>query len=587
MTTTLRSIIGGMFILCFASVSYAEKLSVVITGNTHGVLYPSSGENRRSDGGAARRNAMIKEIVSAEKNCIVVDTGEGFAGGMFDPISQNQQLDMKRSQLLLQTMKIAGYDAYALGEAELNFGPETLSAWQREFSVPILSCNIALAGVRPYIVKETGPFKVGIIGVSPEGMGMKYKLSETPFVEAVAQSIREARKQGATVIVVLSNLNEEKNAKLLKETEGIDVIAGGMPVPGANYYKKENNTYVVKPFPGESRVIRADMQMDKGRVRAVSFNQLTLDPGQKEDANTKKILPACFSDENCSAKEGWIGKCENGGEPSSQCLYREARAIPATLITDFRQKFYKTELLQKWLKKNIPGITFEELDYATPQAKELVRRMHLTSLPAVIFDRSVASEPFFAANSKHFMPVGEPQQRYLLDPAVSGVYLFLDRARKENTVDLFVSLFEPGTREIIEFLAADKNRKRINLRFIIYEKDGQFSAAGGTPEVEEALRITAIEVLYGDKVWEYLRSRAEDMKSSWWTKTARQTGMDPVKIEEFATSAKAKSMLQSNISPCNELGIARGPVILVDNIRIYALQKGSAGQQLLKSVLKE
>lgn len=584
MITTLRGIIGGILVLCFAGASYAEKLSIVITGNMHGALYSSMGEKERLGGGAARRNAVIKEIVSSEKNCIVVDTGEGFAGGMFDPVSQNQQLDMQRTKLLLQTMKIAGYDAYALGEAELNFGAETFSAWQREFSIPVLSCNIALAGVRPYIIKEAGSLKVGIIGVSPEGMGMKYKLPETPLVEAVHKSIQEAKKQGATVMVVLSNLSEEKNAKLLKDTEGIDLIAGGMLIPGENYYRKENSAYRVKPFPGGSRVIRADMQMNKGKVRAVSFNQLTLDPGQKEDADTKKILPACFSDENCSAKEGWIGKCENGGEPSSQCLYREARPVPITLITDPRQEFYKDEPLQKWLKKNIPGATFKKLDYTDSKAKELVRQMHLTSLPAVIFDRSVVSEPFFTANSKYFIPIDE-QQRYLLDPAVSGVYVFLDRPRKENTVDVFVNLFEPGTRDIIEFLAADKNRKRINLRFIIQEKNGQFSATGDAPEVEEALRITAIEALYADKVWEYLKSRAETMKSSWWTKMARQLGMDPVKIEEFATSEKAKSMLQSNIRLGGELGIVRGPVILVDNIRIYALQKGS-GRQLLKSILK-
>ena len=62
-------------------------------------------------------------------------------------------------------------------------------------------------------------------------------------------------------------------------------------------------------------------------------------------------------------------------------------------------------------------------------------------------------------------------------------------------------------------------------------------------------------------------------------------GIDVDKIKKFAFSDEAKKMLIENISLTKELKVGRGPVILIDNRKIFGVQKGNQGYELLKSIL--
>jgi len=582
---SLRVLVGVFsFLTCFIAAGYAEKLTIVVTGNAHGELYTAEGQLNRPTGGVASRNALIKDIRAAEKNSIVVDTGEGFMPSAPTAVpGGDQQYDMRMSKLYAQSLKIGGYDASALSDAELRFGPEFLVAVQNDVKVPYLSCNVMLPGIPAYVIKSAGNLKVGIIGVSPQGLGNKYRLEEKPFTEAVRASVQEVKKIGALVVILLSNLTDAQNQQLVKDIPGIDVVAGGTGQRGQNYYVKIGNSYAVYPFPFGQKVIRVDMRIAQQAVQSVSFNQSSIQQDSKEDPMTKKILPACVSDEHCPKKEGWVGRCTRGGEPAAQCLYAEAHPVKLTLITDTRQKVYSDDPLTQWLKKEIPGLKVEKMDYTAGKAKTLIRENTIQSLPAFMFDAAVEKEPLFAGKSNFFL---KKKDGYLLEPAVSGVFLLLDRPKKENKIDVFINLSDSSASEVIDYLRDSKGSKQVSVHPLVVEKDGQFMALGGLSEVEESLRFIAVEKLYPpEKFWDYMHYRFQNIKSTWWDLSAKQAGIDPAKISDFAQSEEAKQLLRQKSTLSEELRIMQGPVILIDNNRIYALQK-KVGKYQLKNILQ-
>jgi len=223
------------------------------------------------------------------------------------------------------------------------------------------------------------------------------------------------------------------------------------------------------------------------------------------------------------------------------------------------------------------------MDYTAGKAKTLIRENTIQSLPAFMFDAAVEKEPLFAGKSNFFL---KKKDGYLLEPAVSGVFLLLDRPKKENKIDVFINLSDSSASEVIDYLRDSKGSKQVSVHPLVVEKDGQFMALGGLSEVEESLRFIAVEKLYPpEKFWDYMHYRFQNIKSTWWDLSAKQAGIDPAKISDFAQSEEAKQLLRQKSTLSEELRIMQGPVILIDNNRIYALQK-KVGKYQLKNILQ-
>ncbi len=157
-------LVAGL-LLGFSLRVYAEEITILYTGETHSMLYPCNCPIQ-PDGGVARRATLIKEIRKTNKNVLLLDSGDVFASGKMDEYAQNAQLDQERTVVNLKAMKLMQYDAVTVGDDEFNFGKETFEENIGKAKLNFISSNIQSDKIPPYLIKQIGRTKIGIIGLT-------------------------------------------------------------------------------------------------------------------------------------------------------------------------------------------------------------------------------------------------------------------------------------------------------------------------------------------------------------------------------------------------------------------------------------
>jgi 5'-nucleotidase / UDP-sugar diphosphatase len=216
----------------------AEEIVIVHANDTHSNLFPFGPQ--KAHGGIARIATVIERIRDENERVLSLHAGDVFVG----TFAFNKYLGYPELKLMEGL-----YDAMALGNHEIEFGPAFLAAilagvnpitgqsMGPPVALPILSANIdldAVPGLQPFIlpaiIKEVGGIKVGLLGVtthepvyySPDVAA----LMGDPFV-AAGVTAALLRAQGCQVVVAISHLGAAYDILGLSMVPGIDVIVGG------------------------------------------------------------------------------------------------------------------------------------------------------------------------------------------------------------------------------------------------------------------------------------------------------------------------------------------------------------------------
>ena len=216
------------------------RLTILHTSENHGAWEPwSPVANGQLIGGIARRATLVKQLRAQTPNVLLVDSGD---------ISQRALLFTKyKGQEGRDLYNAVGYDAVALGNHEFDFGAKTLLdnfVTGAKFSILAANTDYSVepglnGKVQPYVVRDVGGQKVGLIGVMHEHLGTSvsptWRVFSTDPVEAVRTSVKALEAQGVNKIVVLSHMGYSSRRSglpfddvgLAEAVDGVDVIVGG------------------------------------------------------------------------------------------------------------------------------------------------------------------------------------------------------------------------------------------------------------------------------------------------------------------------------------------------------------------------
>jgi 2',3'-cyclic-nucleotide 2'-phosphodiesterase (5'-nucleotidase family) len=158
-----------------------------------------------------------------EANVLLFD-----AGGVF---GRDHAEARQRAEALVEGMSLMGYDALNLGDEDFAFGPAFLQEQRQKANFPFLSANlIGHDGQelpwQPYVVKEIGYLKVGIVGlVSPALWSQEPRgdVEARDPVEVLDTLLPQVKKK-AHIVVVLAHMSYNETVELLKAVEGINVM---------------------------------------------------------------------------------------------------------------------------------------------------------------------------------------------------------------------------------------------------------------------------------------------------------------------------------------------------------------------------
>jgi 2',3'-cyclic-nucleotide 2'-phosphodiesterase (5'-nucleotidase family) len=209
-----------------------QQVTFAFTGNGLGEVDPCGCANKPM-GGLARRAQTWQDRQRNRYAALLLDTGATLAPGA-DGLPERPGEGPARAALLMETMGYMGYTALHVAAVDISIGMDRLRKLGKQQRVPLLSTNLLLGGkpaFLPTLVKQAGPLKVGVLGLSPQNPpGAKYLKAAGLTVQdpttAARKAVADLRGQGCTFVVLLSQLSRAEADKLARQVPGIDLVLG-------------------------------------------------------------------------------------------------------------------------------------------------------------------------------------------------------------------------------------------------------------------------------------------------------------------------------------------------------------------------
>lgn len=200
-----------------------------------------------------------------------------------------------KADLFMQAYNSMAYDAFTPGEIDLSFGVGNLIAISKKASFPFLAANLVQAKsqtpvFKPYIIKDSGGVKVGILGL----VSKRYELGDPPEEQgkyslqdpvAVAKKLVPQLKKKCPVIVVLAHMDLNEQEALIHAVPGIHILIGGhRPNPMEDPIQIVDTQAFVAGKRGE-HLGKVDFSLEEKKVLA-QFQSIPLD---KQIADNPKM----------------------------------------------------------------------------------------------------------------------------------------------------------------------------------------------------------------------------------------------------------------------------------------------------------
>jgi 2',3'-cyclic-nucleotide 2'-phosphodiesterase/3'-nucleotidase len=191
------------------------SLDVTILGTTdvHGHIYPTNyfGDKGDEPLGLARVATLIKEQRAKHPHTLLVDSGDSLQGTPLTYFAA--RVDPRMPNPMVAAYNYLKYDAFTMGNHEYNYGIDYIVKARLQANYPFLSGNIYFPGTlkpiyTPYVIKQVGGAKIGILGLTTPGIKIwdRHNVEGVQdfgdIIAAAKRWIPQMKAKGADTIVV-------------------------------------------------------------------------------------------------------------------------------------------------------------------------------------------------------------------------------------------------------------------------------------------------------------------------------------------------------------------------------------------------
>lgn len=250
--------------------SDGTPITILHVNDVHARLEPFKVKDA-TVGGMAQMATLVGRIRAEQRNQVLL-----LAAG--DMIHGTNIANLFMGVPVVKSMNYMYFDAMTIGNHEFNYGQEALENLAKQASFPFLGANILRESgatfTVPYSVKTINGLRVAIIGLTAP---------ETPIVThpknvvglTFADPIATAKKMVAEVadadlIIALTHLGADLDARLAQEVPEINVIVGGHSHTRIDQPKVVGNTLIVQTGEYGQSLGRLDIKVAGKKV--VSYN---------------------------------------------------------------------------------------------------------------------------------------------------------------------------------------------------------------------------------------------------------------------------------------------------------------------------
>jgi len=167
-------------------------------------------------------------------------------GGWFPETPDDQDVAL----FTMDTFHRMDIDGVGVSERDLSYGPSFLVVNAKRTRLPVTSANVIDRAtgkplLPPYLMRTLGKAKIGIFSLTAQGQDLglaKDSVTISDPTEAAKATVAELKKQGATIIVLLTQLGNVASEDLVSEVDGIDLAVFGRDIPTLNKGRLIKNT---------------------------------------------------------------------------------------------------------------------------------------------------------------------------------------------------------------------------------------------------------------------------------------------------------------------------------------------------------
>lgn len=206
----------------------AEEIVVLHSADAYG-YFEDCGCMGDSTGGLAKRAWVIDSLrAETEAPVLLVDAGD-FTGG-------ENAYGAAMGRVMIDAMEVMGYDAFTLGEWDLNQGVAYVRGIITETPIAWVHTNYEVAGLEEHghrtLVVEKGGRRIGILGLLNPTLQLAPGAADSVTIDedvigVTRRAVAELRRDGVDAVVILSHLGYRGDRAVADEVPGIDLIVSG------------------------------------------------------------------------------------------------------------------------------------------------------------------------------------------------------------------------------------------------------------------------------------------------------------------------------------------------------------------------
>lgn len=244
-------------------------------------------------------------------------------------------------------------------------------------------------------------------------------------------------------------------------------------------------------------------------------------------------------------------------------IWVSALAYGDIIAQDCQSKDVKD--IQSFSQQILPQFKHNCIDYTSEQAKEMLAKFRLATLPFVYFSKEVAESENFLTLVKQGTIDKKEGYFFIPQNRLPPTKLFLiNRQNEPNRLDLFVMSQCPYGKEaervLIEYIRANNLKIDLRLHYIVTFRKFGIDSLHGPEEIQENVWQLLMQKYYPDKFFDYLLKRNAGRS---FYEVTKELEVDVQKLA--AQSAEGIKLLEADFAITRELNIRSSPTIIYQN----------------------